>query len=281
MQDLRQDAESQRSNARRFVVLMLICLSAPPVLQALTELRNVGRIEAVHGLWNLATARLASAEFEQRLSADSALVRWARRFHAPTVDAVLDRGNSRVVFGRRNWLFYREAVNYVTGPSIVEGGTRRLATNSETDPLSVIVDFHQQLQAAGVELLVVPVPVKATLYPERLWAGADAFSLPNNPGFGDFVAELEEAGIGVLDLAPALLAAKRQGASLFLPRDTHWTPEAVVGSAGCRCGRSSRPQSSSSIIDMSPSRAAVISMACWPTLLGRHGSGRCVSSFHK
>ena len=74
----------------------------------------------------------------------------------------------------------------------------------------------------------MPVPVKPTLHPERLWEGADPFSLPNNRGFADFLAKLKTAGIQVLDLAPPLLAAKREGLSLFLPRDTHWTPETMA-----------------------------------------------------
>ena len=36
------------------------------------------------------------------------------------------------------------------------------------DPLAAVVDFHKQLQARGVELLVVPVPPKALVHPELL-----------------------------------------------------------------------------------------------------------------
>ncbi len=228
------ESTQQRSLAPRrkpigFVVLVLGCLVVPSLLQAAVELATGGRIEAISGLRQLALTVGSRQDFEQNLESRSWLVRGARRFHAPVVDELLQRGNPRVVFGRDGWLFFRQAVDYVTGPAIGTARAGRLVNASSAlgDPRAVIVDFHHQLQTAGIELLVVPVPVKATLHPERLWPRADPWSLPNNPGFANFADTLEAEGVRVVDLAPALLEAKRQGASLFLARDTHWTPVAI------------------------------------------------------
>ena len=36
------------------------------------------------------------------------------------------------------------------------------------DPIAAIVDFHQQLKQLGIELLLLPVPSKAAVYPEKI-----------------------------------------------------------------------------------------------------------------
>lgn len=236
MADPSLDSDHRLRRCRRFAGAMLCCMLAPALLQAAAEIRATGGIETARELLRLAPiltdASFASSReaFEERLESRSLIVRWARRLHAPLVDELLARGNAKVVFGRENWLFYRQAVDYVTGPPIASQRARRLLATPATggDPLTAIVDFHRQLRTAGVELLLVPVPVKPTLYPERLWPGADPHGLPTNRGFSAFVAALERAGVQVIDLAPALLRAKREGLGLFLPRDTHWTPEAMA-----------------------------------------------------
>lgn len=225
------DAHSPQAPSRRprpgwLTVLMLACLAVPAGLQAALELAASGRIEAAAGLWRVVTGETSRQDFESDLKDRSHLARWARRFYAPITDELLERGNSQVLFGDDGWLFFREAVDYVTGPPI-PGTPAATPSGAPGDPGSVIVEFHRQLEAQGAGLLVIPVPVKATLYPERLWPGADPYSAPNNPGFAPLTAALREAGVQVLDLTPVLLEAKRQGADVFLARDTHWTPVAT------------------------------------------------------
>ncbi len=216
-----------------FVAVMLLLLAGPGLMQTVSLLLAGDPAGELRALWSAAPADGGAGTgrnlgFEQRLEERSPVVRWAKRAYAPAVDEILDRGNARVVFGRKNWLFYRQAVDYVTGPPLGSAAARRLGLPGAGDPLTAIVDFHRQLEAAAVELMLVPVPVKASVYPERLWQGADPFALPNNPGFEGLVAELTADGVRVHDLGPALLAAKREGRQLFLAQDTHWTPEGMV-----------------------------------------------------
>ena len=43
------------------------------------------------------------------------------------------------------------------------------ASNPEfADPLPAILDFKAQLDRAGIELIFVPIPAKATIYPEMI-----------------------------------------------------------------------------------------------------------------
>lgn len=91
------------------------------------------------------------------------------------------------------------------------------------DPLAAIVDFKKQLQARGVELLVVPIPPKALVYPELL-PGVGT-TLPEPPARLDtveseFLAALRQNGVAVLDLLPALLE-RRGGPSDYCKTDHH------------------------------------------------------------
>jgi hypothetical protein len=92
------------------------------------------------------------------------------------------------------------------------------------DPLPAILDFHQQLKARGIELLVVPVPPKAAIYPEKIVPGFDVRTTDPAPGLHRFYDELRGAGIDVLDLS-ALFIQNRDHARgpVFCKTDSHWS----------------------------------------------------------
>lgn len=215
-------APEHSPSPRWLVIPLLVCMVVPGVLGAMSALRSAWRDDAASDGLNL----------EERLEEASPWIHWAQDFYAPEVDSLLERGNRRVVLGHDKWSFYRPAVDYVTGPPLGSVGTGEARDGDDFgDPAAVILDFHRQLQARGVELVVMPVPVKATLHPEKLWPTADPWALPNNAGFAQLVDRLRGAGVDVFDVAPALLEAKREGIPPFLPRDTHWTPEGMVVAA--------------------------------------------------
>jgi len=92
------------------------------------------------------------------------------------------------------------------------------------DPIPAIVDFQKQLSAKGIELLLVPVPPKAVIYPEEIVPGFNATSEEPAPFLRRFLEELRAANINVLDLAPLFLRNRddRRGA-VFCRTDTHWS----------------------------------------------------------
>ena len=55
------------------------------------------------------------------------------------------------------------------------------------DPIPAIVDFQKQLKARGIDLLVVPVPPKAAIYPEKILPGFDVGSDDAAPGSASFL----------------------------------------------------------------------------------------------
>ena len=68
-----------------------------------------------------------------------------------------------------------------------------------------IVDFHEQLKAHGIELLLVPVPPKAAIYPEKFFPSFDVRTEDSAPFLHRFYGELCSAGIEVLDLMPMMI----------------------------------------------------------------------------
>jgi alginate O-acetyltransferase complex protein AlgJ len=144
-----------------------------------------------------------------------------------------------VVKGKDGWLFASgELRSLSVGPFWGEAAASvsKAADPAGKDPLPAILDFKAQLDKAGVELLVVPVPAKATIYPEKILdsvpASSDAFPRLD-AAQQEFFRILGENGIAVLDLASAFLEHRNdKGGALYCMQDTHWSGRACVLAAG-------------------------------------------------
>jgi hypothetical protein len=89
----------------------------------------------------------------------------------------------------------------------------------QPDPIKAILDFRDQLASRGIALIVMPVPVKPTVYPERFSARYEGRTgVVQNPSFTAFLERLEQEGVTCLDVAPLLAEAKSAAAdrSLYL-----------------------------------------------------------------
>lgn len=138
-------------------------------------------------------------------------------------------GNEKAVIGREDWLFFEPDIAHVTGPGFLE--PRQLLKRSranhapQPDPVRGIVHFRDQLARRGVELVVVPTPVKPTVHPEKLSARAPAGTPVVNASYATFIERLREAGVRVWD--PTALLTGADGAETYLKTDTHWRPEVM------------------------------------------------------
>ena len=177
-------------------------------------------------------SRLSS--FERALDDESLLGRMLRRPAQRAMAGWLGSGNERVYIGRHGWLFYRPDVEYITGKRFLDPGQleRRVAASSEwatppqPDPREALVQFHRDLQARGIRLIVMPTPVKPGVHPDMLASGADHTRVLQNPSFPEFVADLRRAGLLVFDPGDRLAAA-RSADPQYLKTDTHWLPETM------------------------------------------------------
>lgn len=145
----------------------------------------------------------------------------------------LEAGNPQVVPGEDGWLFYRPAVDSLTGPGFLEPdvlAARRLGGDAweepvQPDPRPALLALHRLLAPRGIRLLVLPVPVKASIHPGKL--AGPAMRPIENPSFDELVQFLAKEGIEVLDVGPLLA----EGGPYYLETDTHWNPAGVERTA--------------------------------------------------
>lgn len=229
------------------IVLFLLTILAVPTIQFAYEMRTP-RKEARGGTFNLYKAYPAwkkirtarsprdvwrllprAAELkaaEKELETESVVSEWL----LPRVQLALVKlgaGNEQVYLGRDGWLFYRPDVDYVTGPPFLEPkllAHRAHAAAVQSDPVNAIATFRDQLHARGIDLIVVPVPVKPGVEARHLSTRAQPKQILQNSSFADFKSRLEKGGVRIFDPATFLTTAE---SPLYLETDTHWRPETM------------------------------------------------------
>jgi len=177
--------------------------------------------------------------FEDTLEDESVVNRSVR----PPVQYVLAHwlgaGNEKAYCGVQPWLFYRADVDYLTGPGFLNPVqlARRAAGGNEwisapqPDPLPAILDFQRQLAQRGIQLVVMPVPPKPAIQPDKFTGRFEAGAVRlQNPSYVAFIRDLKQAGVKVADVTFALagvLSGRGKEGDAYLVTDTHWRPEAV------------------------------------------------------
>jgi len=150
--------------------------------------------------------------------------------------SVLGAGNERAYPGADRWLFYRPAIDSLTGagflkPKVLAARSRggnEWAPPPQPDPTLAIDQFHRQLAERGIELILVPTPVKVSLHPNEMTTRYPGTGPAiRNSSYDRWVDSLDE-GVLVFDPAPILVQNRDStGAPQYLDTDTHWTPQAM------------------------------------------------------
>ena len=206
---------------RKFVVLFVAALVALPIAQWSADLA-AGLAPTGAGLWRrpptAAHLRSVEAEFAEagrrspyaRGLAGLPGLAWLRGPESPVLEG-------RVV-ADEPWLFYRPDVRLVS---------QRPAPRPAAPPGPAILDWHRQLAARGIRLVVVVAPLKPALMTDRVARrfalGAAAWRSPETKAILD---GLRGAGVEVVDLPAvfgALPAAGWGEEPWFEPADTHWS----------------------------------------------------------
>jgi len=142
------------------------------------------------------------------------------------------------VAGSDGWLFFTPELRYLgAGPFWGENAAAasHVSNASAKDPLDPIVDFNDQLSKAGIQLLVVPVPAKAAIYPDKLIDGAAPDA--NNRIDADqveFLKVLNAKGVKTLDLGPVFLQYRKdhpEAQPLYCKTDSHWSGQGIAVAA--------------------------------------------------
>jgi len=171
--------------------------------------------------------------------------------------AFQDAGD-KALLGRSGWLFYRPAVQYLVEPvrsvparaypESASGGTPKRSLRVDSgigakpsprpaaltmppgaenrhDVFAAIVSFRDDLAKRGIQLLVLPAPNKASVCPERLCARAAGWPGPVNPTTRAVLAQLQQAGVEVVDLFEVYgRRGGTNGSDCYLAQDSHWSP---------------------------------------------------------
>jgi hypothetical protein len=127
------------------------------------------------------------------------------------ITSLLGWGNAAVVAGEGGWLFPRASVPAASG----------------------IYETAARLRAGGATLIVIIVPAKTAIYPERLDASHSG-GLEREPAVATAQRKLSAEGALLFDLGPVLYALKSGGGAgeaLFRPQSSHWSPRGVERAA--------------------------------------------------
>ena len=138
---------------------------------------------------------------------------------------------SIVVEGTEGWLFFAPELRHLAVGKFwgeAAAGVSKARRPEWADPLPAILDFHKQLVEIGVELMLVPVPPKAIVYPDKLPFPADP-SPRLDIQHQAFYEILREKGIKVLDLTALFLSNREHpNGHMYCQQDTHWSGTATV-----------------------------------------------------
>jgi len=199
------------------------------VYKTLPPWSKIRAVRNAQDVWHLLPRAAELKAAEKSIETESVVSAWLLPRVQFLLTGKLRAGNEQVYLGRDAWLFYRPDVDYVTGPPFLDPSQLRHRARVERvqpDPVKAIVDFRNQLAARGIDLIVMPVPMKAGIDANKFTNHVDGSAPLHNASFIEFKARLENAGVRLFDPGPFLMRGKN-GAALYLESDTHWRPETM------------------------------------------------------
>jgi hypothetical protein len=210
-----------------FTISFLTILFAMPVSQAVLELAQGQRPQVLDVLTRAPTEKNLRA-FESDLEDTSWAVQAVRPHLRQLHFSALRDPVSTVLRGCDGWLFYKAGVDYLV-QSNEQDSTRDLGS---TAAIAAIVDFRDQLQRRGIQLLVVPVPGKASVYPDRLTQRVARGDSSLRSPTADVIDSLRRKGVATIDLFSVFRSyretvSEEADESIYLAHDTHWSPRGV------------------------------------------------------
>ena len=214
----------------------LAMIATVPVTQTCLELARQERVQFTDVFRYRLTAKNLR-QFEHTLEEKS----WFQQKLRPEMQRVLfatlrDTG-AKGVLGRDRWLFYRPDLRYLVDPDRLETGVSNSKWVQPAENRShrksverAIVRFRDQLKERGIALVVVPVPGKASVYPDQVTRRENGKPQEFRSPTRKLIEALRREGVPTVDLFEAFSSARaagregEMGGPLYLAQDTHWTP---------------------------------------------------------
>ena len=135
--------------------------------------------------------------------------------------------NAAVIPGVDGWFFLSSDIRFLSVGQFWGADAAKVSRAHKpesADPIPAIVDFHDQLKRRGIELLPMPVPPKAAIYPEKIVPEVDLHGETAAPYLARFYDELRKREIDIVDLSPVFLQNRAsEHGPVFCKTDTHWS----------------------------------------------------------
>jgi len=207
-----------------FSGVFIVIIFGLPFSQAGIEIYS-GRFPQFVEVFTRVPTRSNLRAFEKDLEGASVYAKALRPWIQSVLFLALRDPGEKVVMGRNGWLFYTPDVQY-----LLERDVPQDSTETE-DPVSAIVSFRAQLYQRGIHLLVLPVPGKPSVYPDKLTRRAVLRDRDFASPTGQVISRLRTAGVETVDLFETFRLLRVQGLDLaapyYLAQDTHWSGAAV------------------------------------------------------
>ena len=207
------------------VLLFLASIFMPGIYQAILEI-DAGSAPQALDLFRETPGEMHLRRFEKSLESRSAPAIKVRPWMQYFQFLFLRNAGDKAVAGIDDWMFYKPGVTY-----LVESLPPSPSGNHGLDSaLHAIISFREQLARRGIGLVVMPVPEKASIYPDMLAPTIRAGDLPLATHTMEFLERLKNSGVEAIDLFQAFAETRNSKAShhtLYLPQDTHWSPEGM------------------------------------------------------
>ena len=225
-----------RTSELALVLGFLAVITAVPVTQTCLELARQERVQFTDVFRYRPTTK-NFRQFEHTLEEKS----WFQQKLRPEVQrlffATLRDTGAKAVLGRDRWLFYRPDLRYLVEPDRPDASS---ADSKWVEPSAdrtrrenvtrTIVRFRDQLRERGITLVVLPIPVKASVYPDQVTQREAGRRQPFHSPTLDLLAALQRESVATVDLFAAFRNARAEAVvgsatePLYLAQDTHWTP---------------------------------------------------------
>ena len=132
-------------------------------------------------------------------------------------------GQSSIPGATAPWRFVLKELQHLSHGDLAKAPSLAQLNVEGTDPVPVIQEYAAALKVLGVDLILVPVPPKAAIYPEKLDAAlTPATALSQKP----LLDKIASTGIQVTDLE-TLFKEHRSAhpdEQLYCATDSHWSP---------------------------------------------------------
>lgn len=213
--------------ARALIAAFLCIIVAVPIVETLKEMRGDDGVIAFEVFGDWPTSQ-SLRSYEKKLEDANWAAQLSRRWLQFAQFALLKEGGEKVVVGSDGWYFFKPGLKYM-----LSRHEAAQASGASDDPVGAIVDFRNQLAVRGFKLLVLPVPNKESIYPDRLTPRAKNLRGVMAPRTREVLEKLRSAGVEVVDLFKEFGESRRQNAPgpevpLYLAQDTHWSPAGVA-----------------------------------------------------